>query len=203
MKKAILIPLLSISFLSYSQKVLVGLNGGILAPSKAQKAGLLVPEVGYKAGFEVIIKLYEGLNLRTGIDYSSFDFSQDFKVTDQNGTFTRNVTVDAKVNYVGIPIGLRYVFIDKVISPFVDVSVSTMAKVSDKYSSSSSAFAYAKNSSTIISPSGGVGILFNPGKKIYATFLVSYIGQLQPVYQSPVKAYYNSIGGIFSLGYKF
>lgn len=196
---------------SYGQ-ISVGLNAGILVPAQADNK-FTAPHYAYKAGAEFMIKFSDHWQFRTGIDYASFNFKREFmnvdNVGNKNGTGFQYNTA----SYLGIPIAIRYKFNDRKFSPFIELGVSSMLKVSDqskvenyKESAYNEAYNYHPTrelsaNSILLSPSLGGGLNYQASEKLYLSFLVNYNYQVTPIYTYD-SIRYNNAAAVLSVGYK-
>lgn len=213
MKKLILCSLLFISIHAFSQ-VSVGLTGGFLRSVHEYKDSLPTPNRGSKLGIEVLIEINNKWNLRTGVEYISYSFVQ-FQPAHLSRplSFTDN-TQYYYSHYIGIPIGMRYVFFPEAkLKPFIDCSVTFMGNTSYKTTMPNNIDAITLSNpaprSFIVSPALGIGVSCKPTEKIYISFMMNYNYQTSYMYNMPnmksemKKVRYNSINASLSLGYNF
>lgn len=213
MKKIILCAFLFISAQAFSQ-VSVGITGGIFYSSKEYKDSLATPNRGGKIGIEALVEIHKKWILRTGVEYLSYSFvqlrpwhpGQYFSFTDNTQYYYSH--------YIGIPIGLRYVFSpDSKLKPFIDGSVSFMGNISYHttmpHNIDNITLSNPAPRSFIVSPALGVGVFFNPTEKVYLSFMMNYNYQTAYMYEMHDsnnelhKIRYNSINALLSVGYDF
>jgi long-subunit fatty acid transport protein len=209
MKQIILFTILIFSsLLSYSQ-ISFGITGGVLIPVHKYKDSLASPSSAYKVGLEVMYRINDHWKVRTGIEYASFKFAKT------NFPY-RPLHPDSiqffNAQYISIPIGLRYVFKGDKIKPFIDGSMSFMGNIGHYTQYRNQDLTPTFNptpKSFILSPSLGAGIMVNPSKNIYLTFMASYSMQIGYVYEmynnkhELEKLRYNSINAQLAIGYNF
>ena len=206
MKFFIFLFALTFSVASYGQ-VSVGLTGGLfIDPIPDKDVRHPSSHLAYKIGGEVLVKLSDRWKFKTGAEYVSFTFKRTFQYTDQFGNKLGAADEYFTASYIGIPLGIRYEFKGKKVNPFLDASVSSMIKVSDKskvqnYPFSNQTTDLSANA-FIVSPSLGAGLTYRPTEKIYLSFLLNYNLQLMNVYDYN-NTRYNSLGAILSGGYQF
>lgn len=201
MKKILLALSILSSTMCYSQ-VAIGLNGGVLFP--VTQYNFYNPASGYKSGIEAIFTLSNHFKLRTGAEIYWFSFNSKRMITDNNGRPKGTGTVVDKSNYIAIPVGLRYVFNQDKIRPFIDFSVSYLLNISHKtFDDNIGSLSSLPPTKSIISPSLGAGLEINTSEKTYVSFMLNYQHQLNPIYKSLKDVRFNSINGIISVGYKF
>jgi hypothetical protein len=107
---------------------------------------------------------------------------------------------------------LRYVFKGDKIKPFIDGSMSFMGNIGHHTQFRNHDLTTTSNltpKSFILSPSMGAGVMVNPSKKIYLTFIASYSMQIGYVYKMNnnknelEKLRFNGINTQLAIGYNF
>jgi hypothetical protein len=208
MKKIFLCLIAFISIQAFSQ-ISIGITGGFIFPLNNYKDSLPKPSNAAKFGAEIVFDIHTHWKLRTGIEYASFAF---FNRAMKGFTYEAYYTYNT--HYLGIPVGLRYVFNGKKFNPFIDGSVSFMGNIghNTRVSSINGTPPVASNptpNAFVLSPALGIGMLFNPADKIYLSFMMNYTMQTGYLYtamnnkQEFKHLRYNGIGASLSIGYNF
>ena len=187
MKKFLLFALFAGASLNCLSQVSLGITTAGVLPLKKYGDKLPNPSYSYKFGLESIFKLSECVNIRTGVEFNSYIFIQKETFTNQAGNVESNVDQYFISNYIGIPVGLRYVFKGDKIKPFIDGSIMFSKNISnstkihdDRYSMYEQ---YTPEATPFItSGTLGLGLLMNPTPKTYLTFMMVYTSQFQYIY---------------------
>jgi hypothetical protein len=112
MKKTILILILFVLTLTtYSQKQLVGMNGGVIF-SNINTNSDFFPEKTFKTDWTSNINyeryFTEKISIETGIQYERKGFIDYFTYLDENGNEIKKEQIISQYEYISIPIGVKY-----------------------------------------------------------------------------------------------
>lgn len=193
----LIIPFL-FSLNSFAQ-VSLGLTGGIIFPTKKDTDGLR-PTSGFKVGIDFLVGS-ERWKFRTGLEYSSFRLISDPRSTDPY--------INYKTEYLGIPLGLRYIMKGKKINPFIEGSVNFMGNISHKNIEKSTKEYNPSSNTFFISPALGMGLLFNAKGKISLSFQINYAIQADYMLKEvrykneSVNVRFNNLTSCVSIGCNF
>jgi hypothetical protein len=209
MKKVFSGLIFMISIQAFSQ-ISLGLTGGFLLSTNKYTDSLPSPNKGNKLGIETLVRLNKKWKLRTGLEYVSFNFA----LIQPGHLPTRDNVQYYHSKYINIPIGFQYTFfVNNKLKPFIDCSMNFMTNVDHQTSITNNTkniiLTNPKPQSFIVSPTIGIGVLFNPAEKIYTSFMIHYSYQINSMYTMPnnkseeKQLRYNSINTSLSIGYCF
>ena len=210
MKKITLILLIGISSHYSFGQLSIGVTGGILHSLKGSDAyNLATPYSAYKFGIEFLYTVHTHWQIRSGVESITYKFQKN------NFSFT-NISFDShqyfKSQYIGIRLGLRYMFKGNKIKPFIDGSMNLLFNTSHSTYFQNRSIPTDKNPrppSFILSPSLGAGIMMYPTKSLYLSFMASYSVQLNYMYEmyndknQLKKIRYNNLNTQLAIGYNF
>lgn len=203
MKKTLIIfALIFIGHLSIAQSV--GVYSSYLAPSKKYSKPLPSPKSSYTIGLETVFNINTKFKLKTGIEYVSSKYASSYSLIDYLGNKKGIVSYENTLNYIGIPIGLRYEFKGQKINPFLGSDIKPSLLIGSVYKNN-----YTKNklntlgsNKLLVNASIVGGFKFNTTKKTYITTSAAYNFQVNDTYKSYSGVKFDGVSFSVSFGIK-
>ncbi len=208
MKKTLFLLAILASTASFGQ-IRIGASASLLIPANHYDSKYISPHTAGEFLIDFSMPIKNRLLFTSGVGYASFKFSQDGIRTDNAGNKIGTTSYFYLSDYITVPIGIRYEFSDKKISPFASFSVKSLIKVKDNaYINNASDYqdvVILKATSFIIQPSVDLGLRFLIKQYGYLNISASYNYQIQSTYKQyqDQEFKYNSIGINIGGGYRF
>ena len=197
MKKTLIIfALILIGHLSSAQSV--EFYTGYLLPNKKYSESVPSPKNGHKIGVQLLFNINSSVKLKTGIEYNSAKYTGKYSSFDILGNKIGIESFESVLNYIGIPIGLRYEFKGEKVSPFIDSDIKSSFLVKSTHKN----IPVINSNKLIVNASIGGGFKVNTTKKSYITASSAYNFQINNTYKSYSGVKFDGVSFNVSFGIK-